>query len=110
MSAPSLGPVQSLGYVGLRTKSIEDWSGYGTRLLGLQAVDRSRVTLALRMDDRRQRLIVNQDGGEGIGFFGWEVADAAVLDRLGAHFGSHGVEGERGSGGLAAGRRAAHLI
>src|ERR1700730_2761668 len=85
MSAPSLGPVQSLGYVGLRTKSIEDWSGYGTRLLGLQAVDRSRATLALRMDDRSQRLIVNQDGGEGIGFFGWEVADAATLDRLRAH-------------------------
>ena len=92
MSAPSLGPVQSLGYVGLRTKNIEDWSGYGTRLLGLQAVDRSRATLALRMDDRRQRLIVNQDGGEGIGFFGWEVADAAVLDRFGAHLESHGIE------------------
>ena len=65
--------VQSLGYVGLRAKDIEDWSGYGTRLLGLQAVDRSRATLALRMDDRKQRLIVNADGGEGIGFFGWEV-------------------------------------
>jgi hypothetical protein len=48
--------VQSLGYVGLRAKGIDDWSGYGTRLLGLQAVDRSRATLALRMDDRKQRL------------------------------------------------------
>ena len=110
MSAPSLGPVQSLGYVGLRTKSIEDWSGYGTRLLGLQAVDRSRATLALRMDDRRQRLIVNQDGGEGIGFFGWEVADAAVLDRLGAHLESHGIEVARASRSLADERHVADLI
>ena len=38
--------VQSLGYVGLRAKDIDDWSGYGTRLLGLQAVDRSRATLS----------------------------------------------------------------
>src|ERR1700744_2723052 len=85
--------VQSLGYVGLRAKDIDDWSGYGTRLLGLQAVDRSRATLGLRMDDRKQRLIVNADGGEGIGFFGWEVADAAALARLGGHLETHGVGG-----------------
>ena len=36
------------------------------------------------MDDRKQRIMVDADGGEGIGFFGWEVADAAVLDGLGA--------------------------
>ena len=29
MPSPSLGPVQSLGYVGLRAKAIEDWTGYG---------------------------------------------------------------------------------
>jgi 2,3-dihydroxybiphenyl 1,2-dioxygenase len=110
MSTPSLGPVQSLGYVGLRTKSIEDWSGYGTRLLGLQTDDHSRATLALRMDDRKQRLIVNQDGGEGIGFFGWEVADAAVLDRLGAHLESHGIEVARASRALADERHVADLI
>src|SRR5579862_10040307 len=107
MSTPYLRPVQSLGYVGLRAKNIEDWSGYGTRLLGLQAVDRSRATLALRMDDRKQRLIVNADGGEGIGFFGWEVADAATLDRLGAHLESHGIEVAPGSRALADERRVA---
>ena len=103
-------PVQSLGYVGLRAKDIDDWSGYGTRLLGLQAVDRSRATLALRMDDRKQRLIVHQDGGEGIGFFGWEVADAAALDRLGAHLESHGVDVAWGSRALADERHVAELI
>src|ERR1700680_5304385 len=98
MSIPTLGPIQSLGYVGLRAKDIDDWSGYGTKLLGLQAVDRSRATLALRMDDRKQRLIVNQDGGEGIGFFGWEGADAAALDRLGGPVGLQRVWGGHGAG------------
>src|SRR5260370_37070439 len=74
MSTPLVGPVRSLGYVGLRAKDIDDWGGYGTRLLGLQAVDRSRATLALRMDDRKQRLIGHADGGGGIGFFGCAVA------------------------------------
>jgi 2,3-dihydroxybiphenyl 1,2-dioxygenase len=102
--------VQSLGYVGLRAKDIDDWSGYGTRLLGLQAVDRSRATLGLRMDDRKQRLIVNADGGEGIDFFGWEIENAAALDRLGAHLEAHGVEVARGTRSLAEERHVADLL
>ena len=102
--------MQSLGYVGLRAKTIDDWSGYGTKLLGLQAADRSRATLALRMDDRKQRLIVQEDGGEGIAFFGWEVADAAALDRLGGHLEAHGVSVARASRALADERHVADLI
>ncbi len=37
-----------------------------------------------RMDDRKQRIIVDADGGEGMGFFGWEAADAGALDALAA--------------------------
>src|SRR5262249_5045155 len=110
MSTPSLGLVESLGYVGLRTKDIDDWAGYGSRLLGLQVVDRSRGTLALRMDDRKQRLIAQEDGGEGISFFGWEVKDAAALDRLGAHLESQRFEVSRGSRALADERHVADLI
>src|SRR5580658_2324297 len=75
---------QALGYVGVRAKDLGDWASYGTGLLGLQRIDRSRSTLAFRMDDRKQRLVVDADGGEGIGFFGWEVADAAALDAIAA--------------------------
>ena len=71
---------QALGYVGIRAKDLGDWASYGSNLLGLQRVDKTRSTLAFRMDDRKQRIIVAADGGEGIGFFGWEVADAAALD------------------------------
>ena len=73
--------LQSLGYVGLRAKNLDDWESYGTRLLGMQRVDKTASTLALRMDDRKQRVIVNADGGEGIGFFGFEVADARRAER-----------------------------
>src|SRR3954454_4251475 len=51
-------PVEALGYVRARAKSLEDWAGYGPGLLGLQRVDRSRTSLAFRMDDRKQRIIV----------------------------------------------------
>jgi len=54
--------LNALGYVGIRTRHLEDWADYGTRFLGMQLVDKSRGTLALRMDDRKQRIIVHADG------------------------------------------------
>ncbi len=68
--------IEALGYIGVRAKDLGDWASYGANFLGLQRIDKSRSTLAFRMDDRKQRLVVDADGGEGIGFFGWEVADA----------------------------------
>jgi 2,3-dihydroxybiphenyl 1,2-dioxygenase len=102
--------VQSLGYLGIRAKSLGDWGDYGTRLLGLQRIDKSASSIAFRMDDRKQRLVVDQDGGEGIAFFGWEVADAAALEALGARLEAAGVKVARGSRALAEERRAKDLI
>ena len=102
--------VQALGYVGIRAKELDDWAAYGTRLLGLQRIDKSRSTLAFRMDDRKQRIIVDADGGDGIGFFGWEVADAAALDALAARLELNGITVARGSAALADERRVKDLI
>ena len=73
-----------LGYVGVRAKDLNDWNSYAQNFLGMQRIDKSRSSLAFRMDDRKQRLVVDADGGQGIGFFGWEVADAASLDYAGS--------------------------
>src|SRR5215469_13510524 len=101
---------QALGYIGIRAKTLEDWASYGTGLLGLQRVDRSRSTLAFRMDDRKQRIVVHADGGEGIGFFGWEVADAKALDALAANLDYSGVKVAHGGRALADERRVADLV
>src|SRR5262249_61418776 len=93
--------IQGLGYVGIRAKSLEDWTGFGTNFLGMQLVDRSSESLALRMDDRKQRVVVSEDGGEGVAFFGWEVANAATLDDFAARLGKAGVQLARGSRRLA---------
>src|SRR5271154_6059065 len=90
--APRAFAPQALGYVGVRAKDLGDWASYGSGLLGLQRVDRSRSTLAFRMDDRKQRIIVDADGGEGIGFFGWEVADATALDALAARLANERID------------------
>src|SRR6516164_256742 len=46
--------IQTLGYVGIRAKSLEDWTSFGTRFLGMQPVEKSNKKLAFRMDDRKQ--------------------------------------------------------
>jgi 2,3-dihydroxybiphenyl 1,2-dioxygenase len=104
------GTVEALGYVGVRAKSLEDWASYGSNFLGLQRIDKSRSSMAFRMDDRKQRLVVDADGGEGIGFFGWEVADASSLDALGARLEKSGTKVARGSRALADERHVKDLI
>jgi 2,3-dihydroxybiphenyl 1,2-dioxygenase len=47
-------------------------------------VERSASLLAFRMDDRKQRIVIDRSMAEGARFFGWEVADAAALDALAA--------------------------
>jgi 2,3-dihydroxybiphenyl 1,2-dioxygenase len=102
--------LQSLGYVGIGTADVDQWATYATRFLGMQLVDESRATRAFRMDDRKQRVIVNGAAGEGVGFYGWEVADVAALDALAAHLEKSGVVVERGSRALADERRVRDLI
>jgi 2,3-dihydroxybiphenyl 1,2-dioxygenase len=77
-------PLQALGYVGFGSSALDDWRQFGTRLVGLQAVERSPSLLAFRMDDRKQRIVVDRTMPEGGRFFGWEVADAGALDALAA--------------------------
>src|ERR1700758_4435843 len=102
--------LQALGYVGIRSSNLDDWATYATRFLGMQLVDQSRGTLALRMDDRKQRVIVHEDEDEGPSFYGWEVADAAALDALAAHLEKSGIKVARGSRALADERRVKDLM
>jgi len=100
----------ALGYIGVRSTRLDDWGGYATGLLGMQRVDRGGAVQAFRMDDRKQRLIVTGDEGDGLDFLGWEVADAAALDALAARLDAHGVEVRRAPRALADERHVADLI
>src|ERR1700681_4779547 len=73
-----------LGYAGFGSDALDDWRQFGTSLVGLQAVERGNSLLAFRMDDRKQRIVIDRAMPEGARFFGWEVADAADLEALAA--------------------------
>jgi 2,3-dihydroxybiphenyl 1,2-dioxygenase len=101
--------LQSLGYVGVRG-DIDDWADFGVKFLGMQLVDRSRSTLTFRMDDRRQRVVVQGGAGVGAAFLGWEVADGAALDALAARLETAGVGVRRMPRAIAEERRVKDII
>ncbi len=104
----------SLGYIGVRSRRLEDWQGFATGLLGMQLVDAAGGVRAFRMDDRRQRLLVMDEADKGaedaLACLGWEVADARALDSLSARLEAHGVAVAPGSRRLAEERHVADLI
>ncbi|GAA4113109.1 VOC family protein [Nocardioides fonticola] len=80
LPAPPEPAFSSLGYLGVSSERLEDWTSFATGRLGMQAGERSASTRALRMDERRARLIVTDDGARG--FFGWEVAERDRFDAI----------------------------
>ena len=93
--------IQALGYLGIGTAKLDDWSDFATGWLGMQAVDRGAGVRAFRMDDRKQRLVIDRSLGAGQRYFGWEVADAAALDTLAARLEGAGVAVRREPAALA---------
>jgi 2,3-dihydroxybiphenyl 1,2-dioxygenase len=99
-----------LGYAGFGSDALEDWRRFGTGLVGLQAVERGSSLLAFRMDDRKQRIVIDRALGEGARLFGWEVADAAALDALASRLEAAGVAVTAEPQALADARRVRGLI
>src|SRR5258708_21393877 len=106
----SLMTIEALGYLGIGSPKLDDWSDFAGNLLGMQLVDRGGGMRAFRMDDRKQRLIIDSALANREQFFGWEVRDAAALDALGARLEASGKKVTRESAARADQRCVADLI
>jgi len=102
--------IVALSYIGLQSRRLDDWSDLATRLLGMQEVEHASGLRRFRMDDRVQRLVVDAEDGEGVGYLGFEAADQAALDRVAARVEAAGLAVERGSRALADRREVRDLI
>ena len=83
--------VQALGYVGIGASDLTDWTDFATNWLGMQMVERGNACRAFRMDDRKQRLVVDRSLPAGERYFGFEVANAAALNALASRLETAGV-------------------
>jgi 2,3-dihydroxybiphenyl 1,2-dioxygenase len=102
--------LDSLGYLGVSGADVTAWQKFATTLLGMQVTDHTLSTLALRMDDRPQRLFLEAARSKNQYTIGWEVADAAALERLAAALDAASVAVTPGSVDLAAQRGVQSLI
>src|SRR4051812_29950978 len=101
--------IQSLGYAGIATRQHADWVAFAGGLLGMEVVETSRSSLALRLDDRRARLLIESEA-EAPYVFGWEVADRAALDTVAAELEAARTRVTREPAALAARRHVKELI
>ena len=102
--------INALGYLGIRSDRLSDWSAFAGQLLGMQEVDRGGKVLAFRMDDRKQRLVVSDEPGETLAFIGWEVDAQSDLVDFAARLDNAGYRVEEGSRELADRRFVESLI
>ncbi|MBX9824966.1 MAG: VOC family protein [Xanthobacteraceae bacterium] len=102
--------ITSLGYFGVGARDLEGWRNFGTHLVGLQPIDKSRSLLAFRMDDRKQRIVIDRSLPEGARFFGWEVENAKALEALAARLDRADVKVTREPALAADARHVAGLI
>ncbi|MEM9439798.1 MAG: VOC family protein [Pseudomonadota bacterium] len=102
--------ISALGYLGVRSDKLEDWSSFASGLLGMQEVDRGGRARSFRMDDRKQRFVVSGEAGDALAFMGWEVDDADNLDALAAKLDNVGVRVTYGSAAFADQRFVDRLI
>jgi 2,3-dihydroxybiphenyl 1,2-dioxygenase len=102
--------VRSLAYVGVHSERRAEWADFGSAVMGMQVVPDTGDSLHLRMDDRFSRWIVLPAHPEGLGFIGWEVADAAALDGVGAALDAAGAPVRQGTEEERAERRVEGLL
>ena len=91
----------ALGYLGVRSDKLDEWSDFAGKLLGMQKIDRGGKALAFRMDDRVQRLLVSDEPGETLAFLGFEVAHRDDLQTYAARLDAAGVKVHLGTSELA---------
>ncbi len=74
--------VMGLGYVGMEAKDLGAWRRFGTEVLAMQVIERDSDTVALRMDERCQRVLVQRGENDAPAFFGFETANAQALQAV----------------------------
>ena len=89
--------IQALGYIAIGSDRLADWSDFATSFLGMQRVERGNTAVAFRMDDHKQRLVIDRALGEGTHIFGWELSDATALDALATRLEAAGTRVEPGT-------------
>ncbi|VVE44329.1 biphenyl 2,3-dioxygenase [Pandoraea pneumonica] len=103
--------ISNLGYLVLGVSDLDAWERFALDVIGLQAGHRiAGETLALRMDDYAQRMLLVKHDADDLLAAGWELANDEALDAFVASRRAAGAAMETGDGALAAQRGVTRLF
>ena len=67
--------IRQLGYLGLEVSDLASWERFAVGVLGLEPAHRAEDgSLALRMDDRAQRIVLHPGPADDLAYLGFELA------------------------------------
>ena len=100
-----------LGYLVFEVSNLAAWEKFATEILGLQVGRRDEDgSLALRMDDHEQRIVLVPGPADDLVTLGWEAGGAVEVDALTKRLESAGHRVTAGTSDEAARRRVAGLV
>lgn len=101
-----MAAISSLGYLGFGVSDMQRWEELAVQILGLQPVQRDAGrTLALRMDDRAQRIVLERDASDDLNYAGWLFDTEAELAEHVRHLSEQGLALQRCDAETVAARR-----
>ncbi len=78
-----MAAISRLGYLGFEVSDVAAWEGFAVDMLGLQVSERrSDGSVAFRMDDQAQRIVVHPGARDDLAYAGFEVDGEGTLHRL----------------------------
>src|SRR5262245_13535891 len=78
-----MAAISRLGYLGFEVSDVAAWERFAVDTLGLLgSVRRSDGSIAFRIDDQAQRIVVHPGPRDDLAYAGFEVDDEATLRRL----------------------------
>jgi len=85
--------ISNLGYVGFGVRNLDRWEDLMVNVLGLQAGHREPGhSLALRMDDHMQRIILESDESDDLIYAGWMFDTEGALSQFVGTLSAQGVQ------------------
>jgi 2,3-dihydroxybiphenyl 1,2-dioxygenase len=103
--------VRQLGYLGLEVSDLARWERFAVDLLGLEPGRRGADgSLALRLDQYEQRIVLHPGPADDLKYLGFEAANDAELEALGARLVRAGHTVTEGKAETAAARRVTRLL
>ncbi len=84
--------IQRLATLGFEVSDVDAWERFAVEVLGLQAGERGADgSLALRMDERAQRILLHPGPADDLAYLGFEVDDSGTLQALAQELSGAGV-------------------